>query len=237
MKITLIALALSLANCFGQTHNIAVGVSNNGQLSQVGDEFYFDYYNMKVLFNPTRTLKRDESSFKLTAEYSYQHQNGLEFGLNGGFGQRKETRVTDVSDVKASQQYISLLPFGLKSWQIKNLQFSLGGGLPLHVARDFKASVQEYYYLFPQNIVSENVLDGGYAIGISAIGRIRWMFTPKFSLMATASFGALYSRFGEDFTVNLTPESYPIGYQIHDRKQTGFSLPAPELSFGIGFRI
>lgn len=237
MKIPLIAFVLSLVNCFGQVHNVAVGVSNNGQLSQVCDDFYFDYYNMKVLFNPTRTLKRDESSFKMMTEYSYQTSTGLEFGVNGGFGQRRETHITDVSDVKASQQYISLLPFVLKNWQIQKLQFSLGGGLPLHVARDFKASVQEHYALISEHIVSNNVLDGGYTFGISAIGRIRWMFTPKFSLMATASFGALFSRFGGDFTINPTPESYPISYQVHDRRQTGFSLPAPELSFGIGFRI
>lgn len=184
MKIAFLTLLVfSLTACFGQTHNIALGVSNNGQLSQVSDGFYFDIQNMKSIFLPYWTITQQQSSWKGTAEYNCQLDNRLEFGLSGGFGQRKESYVTNLSKLKASQQYFSLLPFFLKRWPLGKLQFALGAGFPLHFAGTFRSSAREYHQQSGLSVVGNNTLTGGYAYGISTISRIKWFFTPRFSLM------------------------------------------------------
>lgn len=55
--------------------------------------------------------------------------------------------------------------------------------------------------------------------------------------MATASFGVLYTHFGGDFKGSATINNDALLIPVYSRKQTGFSLPAPELSVGLGFRI
>ena len=218
-------------------HQVSLDVSNNEQLSQVSDDFYFRYENMMAIFSPGKTLAEDHFAFKTMLGYSYRTVQKLEMGLNCGFGMRKNNYQTDVSDIEASQRYFSLLPFVLKVWEFRELQLAIGGGVPIHLAGTFKASYSEHSNWLSSDIIADNTLDGGSAIGISAIGRVRWFFTPRFAVSGTVNYGVLYSNFGGDFNVAPTADSYPVYFNTRTRRQSGISLPAPELSVGLTFHI
>lgn len=240
LKIFFSCLALTsvlVGNAQQRPHNIAFGFSNNGQLARSSNDFYFRPENMMAVFTPSRILSKQQSAFKATVEYSFQSAQNIEFGLTAGYALRKDKNITDVSDVSASQQFVSLLPFVLKNWTIGSLQLSMGGGIPIYMAGKFRASYREYSTGFPETIIADNTLDGGNAFGLSAIGRVKWFLNPHLSVMTTIQFGALYSDFGGNYSVVTANESYPLYFAPSERRQTTFSLPTPEFSVGIGFRI
>jgi|GEM_PF-5796239 len=225
MKNTLLfSSLLCISGVFAQesSHNVSLGVSNNGQLSSTIDDFYLD--NDIIGFPSSST-----TAFKINAEYSFKSKNNLEFGLTAGYAQRDGKYKISTTEGKYSQQYYSATPFLLKVWSFDRLQLSTGAGIPLYYISDLED-------VRTSTLKVTRTTDGGMAFGLNSITRLKFHFTEKLFLVTAVNFGILHSDLGGQVRFKWENGNF-AGPASNPLEHNSTVLTAPEFSFGIGFKI
>lgn len=230
MKNIILAILLltnAVANAQKGAHHISLGISNNGQLSKAMNDYYFSwFYNINV-------PNYKQLEYKTDLTYSYSTAKQLEFGISVGYAQRTENYSTNTDKVNISQHYLSGMPFIMKGWNFNSIQVSAGAGIP-------------YYFISDHDVdVTSNIgysarmhITGGNAIGLNGLVRLKWNFTERLSVNGMAGFGLLYMDYGrENILYNYDTDGNLTGKAFSLQRQRRTTVPAPELSLSIGFKI
>lgn len=199
--------------------------SNNTQISDVVHELYFkekDEPNVK------------QSVFKINLSYSLQSKLGCEYGLQLGYGQRNDIYPRVDSKLKsARQQYYTITPFVLKTWEFKRLNVSTGAGIPLNIVSEYRYRGYDYM----QKPFS-TIIDGGFSIGLNSITQLHFYLTERLALTSAVQFGGLYVQLGGKFEQKPDDPDYnPIWLTDDNRKSKQMIFTQPEFFAGLAFRL
>lgn len=200
--------------------------SNNGQIADAVNDFYF---------KPRSDYDLRQSIFKVNAAYSFRTQKGIEFGLQSGYGQRRD-RYPQANGGKthtARQNYYSVTAFALKTWQFDRFHIAAGGGIPLNVISEYSLTGNDY-----QDQPFKTTFDGGITIGLNSITQLRFFLTERLSLTSSVQFGWMYAELGGTFASKPDDPDYQAVWMVEEERvlrKTVFT--SPEFFFGIGFRF
>lgn len=224
-NILLLSFLSCISGIFAQesSHNISLGVSNNRQLGSTVEKLYV---NNQIFQLPSSS----STAFKINAEYSFKSKKDLEFGITAGYAQMNGKYEINSNKGKISQQYYGATLFLLKVWSFDRIQLSTGAGIPLYFISDF------------QDINTANTTkitqttDGGIAVGINNITRLKFNITNRLSLVTAVSFGVVHMDMGDQYRFLIeAPNGIVQGSGAS--KHSATIISAPEFSFGIGFKI
>lgn len=205
-------------------HHLSVSYASNGQISDMVQTLYFEIPEQEKL---------EQSAFKLCAAYSFESKKGAEFGLQFGFGQRKDRYTRPDPTEESSQKYYSIMPFALKTWDFNRFSISTGGGIPLHVVSDYHFRGNDY---MEKSFTATH--KGGFAAGLNSISQVRFFLTERLALTSSVQFGWMHADLGG--TLERTPDDpnyMPVWITKEDRTYKKSAFTQPEFFFGIGFRL
>lgn len=226
LSIVLLCVTM-VGNAQKLTHQLSLSVTNNGQLSQTMNRFYFYYYYT------ADTQKYNRIAFKSDLTYSVTTAKNIEFGIAAGYGQRTDRQSSYNESVHISQHYASAMPFVMKGWNFSSIQLSAGAGIPYYLISDYTSTVRAH-----GGVIAYMNIGGGTAFGISGLMRAKWNFTKRLSLSGLMNFGVLYMDYAKDFQFsNYDASGNLTGTATSDPRQQKTIIPSPELSVAIGFRL
>lgn len=209
-------------------HHVSLGFSNNGQISDEMNRFYFSQFQSPTADNYHSLALKGNLTYSITT-------HNFEFGIIAGYGQRADRFAQHHSEkTHASQQYASAMPFALKIWKFKAVHLSAGAGIPCYAISHYDVSGKN-----DSGSSFDMRMTGGNSIGISGLVQLKWNLTERFSINGLMNFGVLHMAYGKDYALrsydangNLTGMAYSTAY-----KQQKTIIPSPELSLAIGFRL
>ena len=227
---------------FGQTsgHYLTISYSNNGQIYDAIDQFYFfalsGYQPNNDVFN------YEQSDLKFNFQYEYvTHKNLVLFG-KVGYSDRKDSYT--ISSVRPAhgnkeQNYLNISLGAKYILEGDNLQFSAGIEIPYYKISTYK---EKLFLTDPQNTFYQTqFIDGGTVYGLNTIYSAKFFFTKTFFLSADLDFGLLFFNLGGQSNTVIdyqNPIQYPTSpYTPYDDSYKKTTVSKPEFYFGIGAKL
>lgn len=221
-------------------HSISLNYSNNGNLRNELQEFYFNPIGEYAPGNDVSSYK--EISIKFSLNYNFEIKENWGIGLFAGYGARKDK--FDISNQPEtwtgdqSQKYYSFGVNGLYFWKINKLEIGTGLEVPFNVISDH---IQNIYQDEPtQKMHYAQKTTGGFSFGINCLTTVKIFITDFLYLNARASFGFTKLNVGgktSQYIVSQDPVNYPDTPYSYDNKFSKSYFANPELSFGVGFNF
>lgn len=237
---TLSLFIIDLANGQETEHLFYLTVSNNGQLEEVIDDFYFEPDS----YNPSDDVfSFDQTIMKFNFHYEFKTKKDLIFSSTFGYGYRRDRYVVGNQpgippDGEEYQTYLSGA-IGIRyAWSIEKVQVSTGLELPLYI---FSDCVKTYQQDDPnQTIHYTETTTGGKAFGINSTTSLKWFVLPNFFISSNLSFGLLKFDVGHETITNNEVQdpiftSEPIWVRENSYRKT--TITRPEFLFGLGARL
>lgn len=243
MKLTTILYFLiihSIASSQEDKHSISLNYSNNGNISNELQEFYFNPIGEYAPGNDVSFYQ--EKSFKFSLNYTFEFKENWGIGLGVGYGARKDnfdiSNQPDTWTGDQSQKYYSFGFNGLYYWRMNKLILGTGLELPFTIISDH---IQNIYQDEPnQQMHFEQKTTGGFSFGINSVTTVKILITKFLYLNARASFGFSKLNVGGEtsqYIVLQDPVIYPDTPNTYDNKFVKSYFANPELSFGVGFNF
>lgn len=205
-------------------HHLSVSYASNGQISNMAQTLYFETPEQEKL---------QQSAFRICAAYSFQSQKGAEFGVQFGFGQRKDLYTRPDPAEESSQKYYSIMLFVLKTWDLNRFSISTGGGIPLHMVSEYHFSGNDY---MGKSFSATH--EGGFAAGLNSVTQLRFFLTERLALTSSVQFGWLHADLGGKLErIPGDPNYTPVWITKEERTYQKSAFSQPDFLFGLGFRL
>ena len=214
IKYALLGFAFfSFATSAQERWGISLGLSNQGQVDQVLNGFYYPAHETGYQDDATEG-KLLNLKYNLTTSYALKPN--LQCRLRVGFGQRNNESVQDYDltywEVNDEQQLLEIAPSIGLSEQLGKLTLTGGVELPFYFISDLKQTL--YYAEFSDNVMTqyslyELTMDGGLIYGVNGYANIRFQLNKYFSFFTEFNAGAMRSQLGDKYRSHGTV--YPTG--------------------------
>jgi hypothetical protein len=228
--------------CQSKSHLINITVSNNGQIEDVLDGFYWT-----GAYGPgddTYSYKRN--AFKFNLMYELLTISKYSFHGRIGFGTNKNTynisNVT-VANGNTSQNFFNFSLGSKYNFTFDKFQISTGLEIPFYYIGKY---TEKFYWdnqTESQIITYDVLIDDGYSIGLNSITSIKFYPTKRFFIMADIVFGAMHFNLGDKYYYKDNTESTidpsitsQYSWEI-ERSYKTTVLTKPELHFGFGIKF
>lgn len=232
---------------FGQTNNKAnneinghlftLTYSNNGQINDEIDEFYF----FKGSYGPNDDVfTYKQSEYKLNFHYEYVTKKQFSFYGKFGYSDRKDSyEISNWTPANGNKKQNQInISIGAKiNHQIGKFQFATGLEIPYYKISDYK---EKFISNDPNLILHQTIhIDGGNVFGLNNISSIKVFITKNFFISTDLTFGILNFQLGGETNYMIDYQN-PILYQNglpYDVSYNKITISKLELYFGIGFKL
>lgn len=222
---------------------LQVGIGNNGQIERAINDYY---YELSPLYLMDYTSKGEFSTFKYNIGLILNFNNHIGMRLRYGRSKTENTydyNSSDLDGVFQIDQLITNLNTALRlSDGFGKFRFSTGLELVFYRVSNFNFSfdgVESIYSGNSINYLKHNlrvVADGGKAIGINNFLEIEYPFSNRFAFGASASYGLMYAKFGDQVSVtdkrsNISSSTYFSNSTNDYKSYKSKYFSAPEIMF------
>lgn len=237
---TLSLFLLNLANGQKTDHLFYLTVSNNGQLEEVIDDFYFESDS----YNPADdVLSFDQSIMKFNFHYEIKTKKNLIFSSTFGYGYRRDRYVVGnqpgIPPIGEEYQTYLSGAVGIRyAWSIEKFQVSTGLELPLYIFSDCEKTYQQDDP--NQTMHFTETTTGGNAFGINSTTSLKWFVIPNLFISANLSFGLLKFDVGNETITNFEVQDPIFTNDLvweRENSYTKTTITRPEFLFGLGVRL
>ncbi|MCX6258708.1 MAG: hypothetical protein NTW49_12550 [Bacteroidia bacterium] len=220
-------------------HLITLSLSNNGQIYDVIDEFYFSQ-GAYLPNNDVFTYKQNDA--KLYLQYEYLSRSMFSLFGRAGYSFRKDNyTISNVTPAYGSkEQYYLDIALGFKyNYNVDKFLFSTGIEMPYYKISTYK----EKFFLdsSTQTVHYTQYVDGGNTYGLNSISSIKFFMTDNIFLSADFAFGLMMFNLGGQTYMHYDYQNpvvvTPATTTPHDDSYNKFTVTKPEFCFGIGIKI
>ena len=243
MKLILSAILILLsASTIGQTsrHYFSFSVSNNGQLGEIADEYYFSGGDDYGPNNDVSYYKQNELKWNLA--YQYLNNKSILLGIQYGHQKRTDEYVllnTPNANGTKSQTIHNLSLSALYQYSFDRFSLAIGPSIPLFIFDEYSDDL----LITDTNKVTESnySLDLGLAYGINLKTSLLFFATKHLFFSTTIEFGFLHAELGgeADYSVHETTStsSQNTYHSTYSSPFTKNFFTKPELHLGIGYKF
>lgn len=247
-KLTTFLLLIITSVTFGQAikkndsetagHFFTLSYSNNGQIADVIDKFYFSQGSY-LPNNDVFTYKQNDLKFNF--HYEFLSRSMFSFFGKIGYSERKDTyEVSNVTPANGSmeQNYFNFSLGAKYNLKVDRFQFSTGIEIPYYKISDH---TEKLFWDSPSQTIHEHMTtDGGTAYGLNSISSLKFFISNRIFLSTDIAFGLLiFNLGGQSYYVidYQNPVVAPLPIDPRDASYKKTSITNAELFFGIGIKI
>jgi hypothetical protein len=212
-SVSIVFIFFTLTASAQEKWGVSLSVSNQGQVDQVLNGFYYQAHETAYQDDATEG-KLLNLKYNLTTSYALKP--GLQCRLRIGFGQRNNESVKDSKqsywEVNDEQQLLEIAPSIALTERLGKLTLTGGVELPFYIINDFKQTL--YYAEFTDAVLTQYSLyrlsvDGGLIYGVNGFANIRFQLNERFSFFTEFNTGLMRSQLGDKIRSYGT--LYPTG--------------------------
>jgi hypothetical protein len=247
-KLTTSLLLIITSATFGQAvkqtdtetrgHLITLTYSNNGQIYDVIDEFYFSQ-GAYLPNNDVFTYKQNDLKFNF--HYEYLSRSKFSFFGKMGYSNRKDTyTISNMTSANGSkdQHYFNFSLGAKYNYQLDKFLFSTGIEIPYYKISTY---TEKLFWESPSQVIHDHqAIDGGEAYGLNSISSLKFFICDRIFLSTEISFGLLIFDLGGQINYVVDYQDPVIStstYEPRDDSYNRKTVTKPEFYFGIGVKL
>jgi hypothetical protein len=212
--------------------------SNNGQIYDVIDEFYF---SQGAYLPNNDVFTYNQSDVKFNFQYEYLTPKDYSFYCKVGYSNRYDTyTISNVQPANGSkEQNYENIALGVK-YTIRGDHFEFSTGLEIPY---FKVSTytEKLFWNSPtQPLTDTQTLDGGSVYGLNSVYSMKVFISKTVFISTDLVFGLLYFNLGGmayQVVDYLKPPAYTTTEPPYIETYKKTTVSKPEFSFGLGIKL